>query len=186
MTLEELSWFVNDTISRAIQGQRGVGRVERYGGSDREVRVELDADRLDSFGITAADVNGQLRRMNLDLGSGRGQVGGSEQAIRMLGDARDVARLADMMVWLPNGRFVRLSELGQVADTVEEPQSFSRFNGNPVVTFSVFRAKGASEVSVAEVVAKTLDDIRAEAPGRHDRDGRRCGLDRLWNLRGRS
>ncbi|MGK9236416.1 efflux RND transporter permease subunit [Inquilinus limosus] len=164
MTLEELSRFVNDTISRAIQGQRGIGRVERYGGSDREVRVELDADRLDSFGITAADVNGQLRRMNLDLGSGRGQVGGSEQAIRMLGDTRDVARLADTMIWLPNGRFVRLSDLGQVADTVEEPQSFSRFNGNPVVTFSVFRAKGASEVSIAEAVAKTLDDIRAKHP----------------------
>jgi multidrug efflux pump subunit AcrB len=164
MTLEELSCFVNDTVIRAIQGQRGVGGVERYGGSDREVRVELDADRLDSFGITAADVNGQLRRMNLDLGSGRGQVGGSEQAIRMLGDARDMARLADMMIWLPNGRFVRLSDLGQVADTVEEPQSFSRFNGTPVVTFSVFRAKGASEVSVAEVVAKTLDDIRAKHP----------------------
>lgn len=164
MTLEELSWFVNDTISRAIQGQRGIGRVERYGGSDREVRVELDADRLDSFGITAADVNGQLRRMNLDLGSGRGQVGGSEQAIRMLGDTRDVARLADTMIWLPNGRFVRLSDLGQVADTVEEPRSFSRFNGNPVVTFSVFRAKGASEVSIAEAVAKMLDDIRAKHP----------------------
>ncbi|WP_342236990.1 efflux RND transporter permease subunit [Inquilinus sp. OTU3971] len=164
MTLEELSWFVNDTIIRAIHGQRGIGRVERYGGSDREVRVELDADRLDSFGITAADVNGQLRRMNLDLGSGRGQIGGSEQAIRMLGDARDAARLADTMIWLPNGRFVRLSELGQVADTVEEPRSFSRFNGTPVVTFSVFRAKGASEVSVAEVVVKTLDDIRAKHP----------------------
>lgn len=164
MTLEDLSWFVDDTVVRAIQGQRGVGRVERYGGSDREVRVELDADRLDSFGITAAGVNGQLRRMNLDLGSGRGQVGGSEQAIRMLGDARDAARLADTMIWLPNGRFVRLSELGQVADTVEEPQSFSRFNGTPVVTFSVFRAKGASEVSVAEAVARTLDGIRAKHP----------------------
>ncbi|MGK9168971.1 efflux RND transporter permease subunit [Inquilinus limosus] len=165
LALEELSWFVKDTVIRAIQGQRGVGRVERHGGSDREVRIELDADRLDSFGITAADVNGQLRRMNLDLGSGRGQVGGSEQAIRMLGDARDAARLADTMIWLPNGRLARLSELGQVADTVEEPQSFSRFNGNPSVTFSVFRAKGASEVSVAEAVAKTLDDIRAKHPG---------------------
>lgn len=164
MTLEELSWFVDDPISRAIQGQRGVGRVERHGGSDREIRIELDVDRLDSFGITAADVNGQLRRMNLDLGSGRGQVGGSEQAIRMLGDARDVAKLADTMIWLPNGRFARLSALGQVADIVEEPQSFSRFNGTPVVTFSVFRAKGASEVSVAELVAKTLDNIRAKHP----------------------
>ncbi len=164
MTLEELSWFVDDTIKRAIQGQSGIGRVDRYGGSDREVRIELDEDRLNSFGITAADVNGQLRRMNMDLGSGRGQVGGSEQAIRTLGDARDVAQLANTMISLPNGRFVRLSELGKVTDTYEEPKSFSRFNGHPGVTFAVFRAKGASEVSVAETVAKTLDEIRAKHP----------------------
>ncbi|MCG5475716.1 MAG: efflux RND transporter permease subunit, partial [Sinorhizobium fredii] len=125
---------------------------------------ELDEDRLNSFGITAADVNGQLRRMNMDLGSGRGQVGGSEQAIRTLGDARDVSQLANTMISLPNGRFVRLSELGKVTDTYEEPKSFSRFNGHPGVTFAVFRAKGASEVSVAETVAKTLDEIRAKHP----------------------
>ncbi|MDX0903715.1 MMPL family transporter [Sinorhizobium medicae] len=164
MTLEELSWFVDDTIKRAIQGQTGIGRVDRYGGSDREVRVELDEDRLNSFGISAADVNAQLRRMNMDLGSGRGQVGGSEQAIRTLGDTRDVTALADTMIALPNGRFVRLSELGKVIDTYEEPKSFARFNGQPGVTFAVFRAKGASEVSVAETVAKTLDDIRAKHP----------------------
>ncbi|AFL53457.1 hydrophobe/amphiphile efflux-1 (HAE1) family protein [Sinorhizobium fredii] len=164
MTLEELSWFVDDTIKRAIQGQSGIGRVDRYGGSDREVRIELDEDRLNSFGITAADVNGQLRRMNMDLGSGRGQVGGSEQAIRTLGDARDVSQLANTMISLPNGRFLRLSELGKVTDTYEEPKSFSRFNGHPGVTFAVFRAKGASEVSVAETVAKTLDEIRAKHP----------------------
>ncbi|MBB4188246.1 hydrophobe/amphiphile efflux-1 (HAE1) family protein [Sinorhizobium terangae] len=164
MTLEELSWFVDDTIKRAIQGQSGIGRVDRYGGSDREVRIELNEDRLNSYGITAADVNGQLRRMNMDLGSGRGQVGGSEQAIRTLGDTRDVAELANTMISLPNGRFVRLSKLGSIIDTYEEPKSFSRFNGHPGVTFAVFRAKGASEVTVAETVAKTLDDIRAKHP----------------------
>ncbi|MDK1388940.1 efflux RND transporter permease subunit [Sinorhizobium sp. 8-89] len=164
MTLEELSWFVDDTIKRAIQGKSGIGRVDRYGGSDREVRIELNEDRLNSFGITAADVNGQLRRMNMDLGSGRGQVGGSEQAIRTLGDTRDVAELSNTMISLPNGRFVRLSQLGTVTDTYEEPKSFSRFNGNPGVTFAVFRAKGASEVTVAETVAKTLDEIRAKHP----------------------
>lgn len=164
MSLEELSWFVDDVIKREIQGKSGIGRVDRYGGADREVRVELNEDTLNSLGITAADVNGQLRRMNMDLGSGRGQVGGSEQAIRTLGDARNVDQLANTMISVPSGRFVRLSELGTVTDTYEEPRSFSRFNGNPGVTFAVFRAKGASEVSVAETVAKSLEKIRAANP----------------------
>ena len=164
MTLEEISWFVDDTVKRALQGQTGIGRIDRYGGADREVRVELNESRLNSYGITASDVNNQLRKMNTDLGSGRGQVGGSEQAIRTLGDTRSVSGLADTMIALPNDRFVRLSELGTVTDTYEEPKSFSRYNGDPVVTFAVFRSKGASEVTVAETVEKTLQELNTKYP----------------------
>ncbi|GEO85586.1 MULTISPECIES: efflux RND transporter permease subunit [Alphaproteobacteria] len=164
MTLEELSWFVDDTIKRALQGQPGIGKIDRYGGADREIRVELDPDRLNSFGITAADVNRQLRGTNIDLGSGRGQVAGAEQAIRTLGDARDVETLAKTTIALSGGRFVTLSDLGTVKDTYEEQKSFSEFDGKPVVTFAVYRAKGASEVSVAETVAASLDQVRADNP----------------------
>ncbi|KGD99953.1 efflux RND transporter permease subunit [Rhizobium sp. YS-1r] len=164
MTLEELSWFVDDTVKRALQGQPGVGRIDRYGGADREIRVSLNPAKLNAYGITAADVNQQLRGTNVDLGSGRGQVANNEQTIRTLGDARDVAQLADTTITLPTGRFVRLSELGTVSDTYEEPKSFSRFNGTPSVTFAVFRAKGASEVSVAETVATSLDEVRKANP----------------------
>ncbi|KKZ86621.1 ABC transporter permease [Rhizobium phaseoli] len=164
MSLEELSWFVDDTVKRALQGQAGIGRVDRYGGAEREVRIELTPAKLDAHGITAASVNQQLRGTNVDLGSGRGQVAGSEQAIRVLGDARNVAELADTTIALPNGRFVKLSDLGVIKDTYEEPKSFSRFNDTPVVTFGVFRSKGASEVSVAETVAQSLDKVRSENP----------------------
>ncbi|CDZ57590.1 efflux RND transporter permease subunit [Neorhizobium galegae] len=164
MTLEELSWFVDDTVKRALQGQPGVGRIDRYGGSDREVRVSLNPAKLDAYGITAADVSTQMRGTNVDLGSGRGQVAGNEQTIRTLGDARSVAQLADTTITLPNGQFVKLTELGTITDTYEEPKSFSRFNGTPSVTFAVFRAKGASEVSVAETVAASLDEVRKANP----------------------
>ncbi|MDZ4136817.1 MAG: efflux RND transporter permease subunit, partial [Paracoccaceae bacterium] len=164
LTIEELSWFVDDTIIRNLQGRPGVGRVDRFGGADREVRIELDPVRLDSWGITAQAVNAQLRATNADLGSGRSEIGAGEQAIRTLGDAGTVEALAASTIALPSGRHVRLSELGQVIDTYEELRSFSRLNGEQVVTFSVFRAKGASEVSVAEVVNKTLDEIRAQSP----------------------
>jgi multidrug efflux pump subunit AcrB len=87
MALEELSWFVDDTIKRGLQGRPGIGRVDRYGGADREVRIELDPVKLDSFGITATSVNAQLRNTNIDLGAGRLSLGTGEQAIRALGAA---------------------------------------------------------------------------------------------------
>ncbi|WP_126976487.1 efflux RND transporter permease subunit [Frigidibacter oleivorans] len=164
-TIEELSWFVEDVVRRDLQGRPGIGRIDRYGGADREIRVELDPVRMDSFGITAAQVSQQLRATNADLGAGRSTLASGEQAIRLLGDARAADDLAATTIALPSGRFVRLSDLGTVVDGYEELRSFSRYNGDQVVTFAVFRAKGASEVSVAETVEESLAAIRAAHPG---------------------
>ena len=165
LSYEELSWFVDDTIKSELQGRPGIGQVDRYGGADREILVELDPIRLDSYGITAAMVSGQLRATNANQGAGQSEIGSGEQAIRLLGDQGDVARLADTTIALPSGRQVRLSDLGTVTDTYEEIKSFARFNGEEVVVFAVFRAQGASEVSVAEETNRVLDTVRAENPG---------------------
>jgi len=164
MTIEELSWFVDDTIKRALQGKPGIGRIDRYGGADREIRVELDPLLLDSWGVTAQAVSQQLRATNSNIGSGRAELAGSEQAIRTIGNAATVRDLSETMIAVGGGRHVRLSELGVVRDTYEELRSFSRFNGDQVVTFAVFRAKGASEVTVAETVAEGLATLAERYP----------------------
>ncbi|MFA9231495.1 MAG: efflux RND transporter permease subunit [Microgenomates group bacterium] len=164
MTLAETSWFVDDTIVRALQGRAGVGRVDRYGGADREIRIELDPVKLDSYGVTASSVSSQLNLTNANAGAGRAEIGAAEQAIRTLGDAQTVERLAQTPIALPSGRHVRLADLGQVLDGYEELRSFTRLNGNQVVAFSVFKAKGASEVTVAETVNKALTEVRAQNP----------------------
>ena len=164
MAMEELSWFVDDTITRALQGRPGVGRVSRYGGADREILIQLDPVKLDSLGITAQAVSAQLSQTNTNIGAGRLDMASGEQAIRTLGDQDTVEALAKATIALPSGRHVRLQDLGSVTDTFKELRSFSRFNGEQVVTFSVFRAKGASEISVAEVTNAALDKIRAAHP----------------------
>ncbi|MCX7888398.1 MAG: efflux RND transporter permease subunit [Rhodobacteraceae bacterium] len=164
MSLEDLSWFVDDTITRALQGRSGVGRVDRYGGADREIRISLDTAKLNSFGITAGDVSRQLRQTNTNVGAGRSEISGGEQAIRALGDAGTAEALARTPIAVGGGRFVALGDLGSVTDTHRELRSFSKFNGEQVVTFAVFRAKGASEVSVAETVNDALAEIRAAHP----------------------
>ena len=164
MALEELSWFVDDTVTSALQGRPGIGRVDRYGGAEREIRIELDPARLDAYGITASGVSAQLRAVNTNLGAGRAELGSGEQAVRLLGDQGSAEQLAATTIALPSGQQVRLGDLGTVSDTYEEVRSFARFNGDEVVVFAVFRAKGASEVSVAEVVNAELDALRAAHP----------------------
>src|SRR5690606_5556418 len=90
MTIEELSWFVDDTIIRKLQGQKGVARVDRYGGVTREIKVELDPDRLNALGVSAGDLTRALRLANADMTGGNAKFGSREQSIRTLGGADTV------------------------------------------------------------------------------------------------
>ena len=164
MTAEQLSWFVDDTVTRELQGVKGVGSVSRAGGVDREIRVALDPQKLLSLGVTAAAVNQQVQANNLDVGGGRGQVAGQEQAIRTLAGARKVSDLAALPVALPGGRKVRLDELGAVEDTSAEQRTFARLDDKPIVAFGIVRAKGASDVTVDAAVRARLEKLQAVHP----------------------
>src|SRR3954463_2780897 len=125
-TPEQLSYFVDEIVKRRLQGIRGVGRVERIGGVDREILVSLDADRVQAVGLTAIDVSRRLRGTNIDLAGGRAEIGGRDQAIRTLAGARTCNELAGTMIALPTGGAVRLDDLGIVTDTVADPRTFAR------------------------------------------------------------
>ena len=159
MTLEQLSWYVDDVVKRQVQGLPGVGKVDRFGGADREIRVDLDPGKMQSLGLTASYINQQLSAINADSGAGKSEVGGTEQAIRTLGGARDLESLKDTTIPLPGGNKITLRDLATVTDTTEEPRSFARFNGDPVVTFAVFRAKGSSSVDVGNKVAAKVAEL---------------------------
>ncbi|HZT46895.1 MAG TPA: efflux RND transporter permease subunit, partial [Hyphomicrobiaceae bacterium] len=164
MTPEELSWFVDDVVVRALQGVKGVSQIERVGGAEREIRVALDPDRLLAYGITAGDVNRQLRATNVDLAGGRGEIAGREQAIRTLAGKQTVEDLAATAIALPKGRKVRLDQLGTVKDTTAEQRTFATLDGAPIVAFAISRGKGASDVVVAADVAKKIEELRKAHP----------------------
>src|SRR5690606_20500544 len=130
------------------------GRIERAGGVSREIHVSLDPDRMMALGVTASDVNRQLRATTVDLAGGKGDLGAQEQSIRTLAGARTLEDLKATRIVLPGGREARLSDIATVTNAFEEPKSFARLDGTtPIVTFSVFRAKGASDTDVADRVA---------------------------------
>lgn len=163
-TVEQLSWLVDNEITRAIQRVPGVGEIERRGGLSREIRVNLDPNRLMAFGVTADEVNTQLRVLNVDLPGGRGTIGSTEQSIRTLGAARTVEDLANTEIAISGGRKVRLRELGDVTDGTSEMRSVARLDGEPAVTFAIKRSPGSSELTVAQGVAKVVEKLRKDYP----------------------
>ena len=164
MSLEQLSWFVDHDVSRRLLGVSGVASVAREGGVDRNIRVILDPAALQAQGITAAQVNTQLRQTNLNATGGRAEIAGSEQSVRVLGNAATAYDLSQTQIAVPGGRTVRLADLGEVKDAYSEQRNVAKMNGRQVISFNVSRSKGASEVTAYDDAWKELRKIEKDDP----------------------
>lgn len=164
LNMEALSWFVDNQVSKRLLGESGVGAVSRVGGEDREVRVALDPDRLLALNATAAEISLQLRQLQLEASGGRVALGHAEQSVRTLAMVESAERIADMDVVLADGRRIRLADVAEVSDTTAEPRTAARMDGRPVVSFDVLRARGASELEVANTAEAVIDDLRLAFP----------------------
>ncbi len=158
-SVEELSDLVDRTISRRLLAVDGVSQVSRVGGVDREIRVDLAPEQLNALGITATQVNDQIRQFNVNLPGGRSDISGIEQGIRTLGSANTVAALQDFNVVLPAGGTVPLTSLGTVKDDFAEIRASAYTNEKPVVGFQVFRSKGSVVVSVEDGIKAAIADL---------------------------
>ncbi|WP_421362369.1 efflux RND transporter permease subunit [Agrobacterium rosae] len=164
MSKADISWFIDDKLIRELQGVPGVGRIDRVGGVDREIHVELDPNRLQAFSLTASTVNDSLMRTQLDVSGGRSELNGREQALTTEAAVDSVDDLAGLRVATPGTRHILLGELGKVSDTVAEPRDFATLDGADVVGFSIFRSLGASDVAVAAAVSEALQKFGAQYP----------------------
>jgi multidrug efflux pump subunit AcrB len=164
MTLEQLSWFVDNTVARRIRGLPGVAAVQRGGGVTREITVILDPARMQALGLTASQVNQQLRSQNLNAAGGRAEIAGSEQSVRVLGNAQDAYRLSQVNISVGAGRTVKLADIATVRDAFAEQRSVSLMDGRQVLSFGIERAKGASDVAVYDAVQEALAELREEHP----------------------
>jgi multidrug efflux pump subunit AcrB len=158
----DLSWFVDNTVSKRLLSVPGVGAVKRVGGVYREVRVELDDARMAALRVSALDVSRQLRNVQREEPGGRGDVSGAEQSVRTLATVQTAQELSRMEIPLPDGRHVRLDEIAKVSDTVAEPRAVAEQDGRTVVGFEIFRTRGAGETDVAKGARAAIRELQAK------------------------
>ena len=161
---QDLSWFVDNTVSKRLLAVPGVGAVKRMGGVTREVRVELDAARMAALQVSAVDVSRRLRLVQQEAPGGRGDISGAEQSVRTIGTVKTANELAQLDIGLADGRQIRLGDVARVLDTVAEPRALATLDGREVVGFEVFRTKGASEVTVALGVRQAVAELQNRLP----------------------
>jgi len=180
-SVEELSDIVDRRIARELLSVPGVAQIPRSGGVDREVRIDLNPDRLQSLGITATQVNDQIRSFNINLPGGRTNLGDREQSVRTIGSALTVEDLRNYQIVLPKGSSVPLSSLGEITNGFAETRQSAHLAINhpsepatnpgenlavsqPVVAFSILRSTGSTLVTVEEGVQAKLKELQKVFP----------------------
>ena len=167
MTVEQLSWYIDNDVAKELLSVPGLATVSRNGGVDREIRVILDPLKLSAQGLTASAVNQQLRQVNLNAAGGRAQLAGSEQSVRVLGNAQTAYALGQVQIATGTGRTIKVADLGRVEDLYAEQRSASELNGRQVLSFDFQRAKGYSDVTVFHEAEKKLAALEARNPKVH-------------------
>jgi multidrug efflux pump subunit AcrB len=167
MTVEQLSWYIDNNVTKALLSVPGMAQVDRNGGVNREIRVILDPVKLQAQGLTASAVNQQLRQVNVNAAGGRAEIAGAEQSVRVLGNAKTADVLNNTQISVGGGRTVKLSDLGQVRDLYAEQRSWSQMDGRQVLSFDFQRSKGASDVSVYKGAVAQLKELEKRNPKVH-------------------
>lgn len=164
MTPEQLSWYIDNNVTKELLSVPGLSKVIRNGGVTREIRVILDPLKLQAQGLTASEVNAQLRMTNLNAAGGRAEIAGTEQAVRVLGNARNAYDLGQTQINVRGGRTVRLADIATVRDLYAEQRSQAAVDGRQVISFDFQRAKGASDVSVFNGAVEKLKALEKRNP----------------------
>ncbi len=162
--LVQLTSIADEEIRRALESVRGVGEVRLAGGLELEIRVHLQPERLQSLGVSVAEVAAALRSQNLEVPAGRLERGGTETLVRVTGRITDPEQFNDIIVANRGGALIRLRDVATVEQGTEEERSVALVNGRRAVSLDVLKVSGSNTVDVADGVNAALADIRESLP----------------------
>ena len=161
----ELALIADQTVLKRLERAEGVARVQVAGLAVRQVRIDLDAQRLRALGLTPADVAQALSRANADQPVGIVSDGQRDAIIRVEGRVRDPKAFTGVVIARPaTGAAITLGDVGTLVEREQERESISRINGKPAVTFNVFRQQDANIVKAGEAVKDAAEELRKNLP----------------------
>ena len=162
MNVEDLSWFVDDTVTKRLSDIPGVSTVSRIGGLQREITVAADPIALSGLKYPIAQLSNQITGIQQDSSGGEAEVGKTTQTIRVLGAVERASDLNNLQVAVPTGGTQALGRMAQITDGAADPSSIAKLDGETVVAFNITRSRGASEVEVMELVDAELAKLSAD------------------------
>lgn len=165
MDEEELSWFIENSLIKKLQGIAGIGTITRVGGVNREIKVELDLEKLQALKVSLAEISTQIKNISQEFAGGLAKIGDSEQSMRTIGSVKDVDELRQLPIVLYDGRVIKLGNIAKISDDIAEIREIAEVNGNKVIGIEITRAKGANPIELSRAINTKLQQISSEIAG---------------------
>jgi multidrug efflux pump len=160
----ELSNYVRNVLKDQFQTLPGVGEVMLGGYLERNVRVWLDARKMEAFGLTADDITAAIQRQHVEVPAGRIETADREMNVRAEGEAIDVKQFARIIVASRNGAPIHLDDVAVVQDGFEDKRRIARSMGRPALGFGIKKQRGSNAVEVARGVKAKIEEVRPNLP----------------------
>ena len=161
----EVTELAKKQIKERLETVNGVGAVSISGGRTRAINVEVDTDKLASYNLSIEDVRTAIARQNLEVPGGRIDQGPRELVLRTLGRLKDAPAFNQMIVADRGGYPVRIADIGRAVDSIEEPRTNARLDGQNAVSLVVQKQSGANTVKVVDDLLERLAEIEKTLPG---------------------
>jgi len=162
---KELSEIVDEQIKQVLETSAGVAEVQFSGERRRQIQILVNADRLYAYGITVDQLRNAIQRQNVEIPGGTFISGSSQIALRTLGRLSNVTDFNRIVLSQKNGSVVTLGDVARIVDTVQEPNSIAKVDGQTSVALSIRKQTGTNTVAVVQAVLDRLETIKQTLPG---------------------
>lgn len=151
-------WAEND-LSNYFLGIPGLGAVVTSGGRVREIQVLFDQEKVQKYELSTEKILNLLRAENIEFPAGRISDTKKEYSVRLLAKFKDASEIGDIIIANREGRFIKIKDVAQVADSYEEQRVLTRFNGKPCVTLSFLKQPNANTVEIVSKINKRAKEL---------------------------
>ena len=163
-SLRDLTELADKQVRRQIESINGVGQVSIVGGKKREIKVWIDPVKLQSHGLTAAQLQQSIARQNFSLPGGVVERGPNQLTLRVQGKVKNLDQLRNIILAEQDGHATRLEDVAAVEDGAEDESTYAAYDGKRSVVLSVRKQSGANTVEVVDTVRARLDEVQRALP----------------------
>ena len=155
--------LMDKRIIPELSGIRGTAKITMAGGQQREIQVNLDAQRMRAYGVSPAQVQGVIRAANLDFPTGSIRNEETNTAVRLSGKFKSVEEIRNLVVFTtPSGSQIRLQDIAEITDAVKDPKNLARVNGEEAILVNILKQGDANAVQVSDQVRKKIVELEDE------------------------